>query len=503
MPSRPLRGIPIAAIAVILLAPIERSRGADWTQYRGPNHDGVSTDRIVTNWPVGGPPQLWRIPLNGGHSSFAVSQGRAYTQVVGSAVFPGEEVCIALDAETGAELWATRVRATGVNSAWDPPHSTPTVDGNRVYVLSTDLVLFCLNATTGQVIWQTDLIAQYNGAKPAYGNAASPTVDGDFVFVNCNASTSGYRLLAFRKTDGSLAWKAAAGRPDYATPIAPTILGVRQIIFNTESELVSVAPESGAVLWSYATGPAQCYAMPVVAGDIVFAAFQMGASALRITNSGDRFRAAQIWGDSSRTSPWSIEWSTPVCRDGYLYGLFQSGRLLKCVELTTGSVKWSRTGFDSCRGGILVVDGHLLILTDTGELVLVEANPAAYTELARFQALTGDCYNHPAIYNGRVYARSTKEAVCFDVAVKPLKLRPPSRQADGSFQLLVTDAAGNGLPPQRLSQVEILATSDLGLPLTNWVKLTNTTVLTNGMLQLNDPEGAQLRQRFFMGVERR
>jgi hypothetical protein len=149
------------------------------------------------------------------------------------------------------------------------------------------------------------------------------------------------------------------------------------------------------------------------------------------------------------------------------------------------------------------VDGHLLILTDTGELVLVEANPAAYTELARFQALTGDCYNHPAIYNGRVYARSTKEAVCFDVAVKPLKLRPPSRQADGSFQLLVTDAAGNGLPPQRLSQVEILATSDLGLPLTNWVKLTNTTVLTNGMLQLNDPEGAQLRQRFFMGVERR
>jgi hypothetical protein len=92
--------------------------------------------------------------------------------------------------------------------------------------------------------------------------------------------------------------------------------------------------------------------------------------------------------------------------------------------------------------------------------------------------------------------------VCFDVAVKPLKLQPPSRQTDGSFQLLVTDAAGNGLPLDRLGQVEVLATPDAGLSLTNWAKLTNTTVLTNGALQVNDPEGAQLRQRFFMGVER-
>jgi outer membrane protein assembly factor BamB len=426
----PLKGIPIALIAVALLVPTERGRAGDWTQYRGPNHDGVSTDRIATNWLSGGPPRLWAVPLKGGYSSFTVSQGRAFTQVVGSTVSPGEEVCIALDAEDGAELWATRVRDSGMNGSWQPPYSTPTVDGNRVYVLSTDLALFCLDAVTGQVIWQTDLIAQYGGVKPGYGNAASPAVDGDFVFVNCNAQ-AGDRLLAFRKADGSLAWKVAAGPPDYATPIAAAILGVRQIIFNTKSELVSIAPESGEVLWSYGMGRVECFATPVAAGDIVFAAFRMGgASALRITHSDDGFRATQIWGDASRINPWSIEWSTPVCHDGYLYGLFDSGYLLKCVELTTGDVKWSRTGFDGCRGGILVVDGHLLILTDRGRLVLVEPNPAAYTELARFQALTGDCYNHPAIYNGRIYAQHQGSGVlrCGGETAEVAATQPPDRR---------------------------------------------------------------------------
>jgi len=503
-PSWPVKGIPLAAIAVMLFAPIEASRSADWTQYRGLNHDGVSTDRILTNWPASGPPRLWKVPLNGGHSSFTVSQGRAYTQVVRNVVPGGEEVCIALDAETGTELWATRVRGTGASLLAQPPYSTPTVDGHRVYVLSTDLVLFCLDAETGQVIWETDLIGQYNGAKLGYGNAASPTVDGDFVFVNCNAR-AGDRLLAFRKTDGSLAWKAAADQPEYATPIAATILGMRQVIFSTKSEFVSVVPESGAVLWRYATNgsqpyPFRPYATPVVAGDIVFAADMMGAHAVRIAQSGDNFQATQIWSHSPNGTSLGIEWSTPVCHDGYLYGLFLSGDL-KCVELATGKVMWSRTGFG--RGGILVVDGRILILTDRGQLVLVEANPGVYTRLASFQALTGECWNHPAICDGRIYARSTKQGVCLDVAEKPLRLQPPSRQTNGSFQLLVADVTGSGLPPYRLGRVEILATPDLSFPLTNWVKLTNTTVLTNGMLQLNDPEGAQLQQRFFMGVERR
>jgi outer membrane protein assembly factor BamB len=407
------------------------------------------------------------------------------------------EVCIALDAATGAELWATRVRGSGMSLTGAPPYSTPTVDGDRVYVLSTDLVLFCLDAATGQVIWQTDLIARYGGTKPSYGSAASPTVDGDFVFVNSNAQ-AGDRLLAFRKTDGSLAWKAAGGPPEYATPIAATILGRRQIIFSTESELMSVAPESGVVLWRCATNAFRCYATPVVAGDTIVVADLPSTRLVRVTQSGEDFEATQVWAATGLR----VQWTTPVCRDGYLYGLFMWD-FLACVDLATARAKWTQAGFRSSCGGILLVDGHLLILTQTGELVLVEPTPAAYTELARFQALTGDCYNHPAIYNGRIYARSTKEAVCFDVAVKPLKLQPPSRQTDGSFQLLVTDAAGNDLPLDRLAQVEVLAASDPGRPLTNWVKLTNTTVLTNGMLQVNDPEGAHLRQRFFMGVERR
>ena len=159
---------------------------------------------------------------------------------------------------------------------------------------------------------------------------------------------------------------------------------------------------------------------PIVAGDIVYcsAGYGVGSGAYQISKSGDSFSAKELWFQQANVI--NNHWSTPVHKDGYLYGLFgfkDYGKCpMKCVELATGKVVWSQEGFGP--GGCILVDGNLLVLGDAGQLVLVEATPKAYTEVARAKVLAGKCWSTPIVSNGRIYARSTKEGVCLDVSGK-------------------------------------------------------------------------------------
>jgi outer membrane protein assembly factor BamB len=185
--------------------------------------------------------------------------------------------------------------------------------------------------------------------------------------------------------------------------------------------LVSVAPKTGAVLWRYPFPYSVSAAIsPVVSGDIVYCseAYGIGSSACRISKSASGFAATRLWFQPANVI--ASHWSTPVCSKGYLYGLFGQAKFgqapLKCVELATGRVMWSQPGFGP--GGCTLVDGHVLVLSDAGDLVLVNATPTAYTESARSHVLAGKCWNYASISNGRIYARSTREGVSLDAAAK-------------------------------------------------------------------------------------
>ncbi|HRZ94552.1 MAG TPA: PQQ-binding-like beta-propeller repeat protein, partial [Candidatus Paceibacterota bacterium] len=362
---------------------------------------------------------------NTGFSSFAIAHGMAYTLVRREIDGLDQEVCLALDASSGKEAWASPIgRAkydgggdTGArdNRGGDGPRSTPTVDGDRVYTLSAYLVLSCFDAKSGKTLWSKDLTKDLSGKVITWQNAASPLIDGDLIFVNANAP--GHCLAALHKQDGRVVWSGQNDKMTHATPIAATILGQRQIIFFTQSGLVAVDPKNGAVLWRYkfpySTSTA---ASPVVSGDIVYcsAGYGVGAGAVRIARSGGQFTATEIWRAPNKLPS---HWSTPVVLNGHLYGLFSFKEFgtgpLKCVELATGKEVWSQSGFGP--GGVLLADGHILVLSDTGDLILVEATPAAYKEVARFDALAGKCWNAPALSGGRVYARSTTEGVCLEI----------------------------------------------------------------------------------------
>ena len=415
------------------LAAATLAHAADWPQYRGPNLDGSTTEAIATKWPAGGPKALWKTPTPDGFSSFTVSGGQAFTLVMREVEGGAQEVCVALDANTGKEQWMAPLgplklgdggqAGTKDNGGGDGPRSTPTVSDGKVYVLSAKLVLSCFDAKTGKVAWQKDLMKDFAGRNISWQNAASPLIEGNLVYVA--GGGAGQSIIAFNKQTGAVAWKAHDETITHSTPVAATIHGVRQVIFFCKSGLVSVDAKDGKLLWKRPFKFAVSTAMtPIVAGDLVFcsAGYGVGGGAARISKDGAGFKAEEIWFVPGHAGPDAVanHWSTPVYKDGHLYGMFQfkeygSGPM-KCVELATGKVKWTHAGFGP--GNAILVGNNVLALSDAGELVVVEATPAGYKEVSRAKAVAGKCWSTPVVSNGRIYVRSTKEGACLDVSAK-------------------------------------------------------------------------------------
>lgn len=475
--------------------------------YRGPAGNGVSTERIRTDWTVSPPRLLWRAPLTNGLSSVTVSDGRAFTLVRRGSALGGTEHCVALDTANGQILWTAEIGTArypdGGVGGDDGPRSTPVVKDGRVYVLGSYLNLHCLDAATGGTVWSKDLRAEYGGGVIPWQSAASPLIEGDLLLVNLNAAPE--RLAAFRLSDGGLAWRRHNEAMTHATPIAATIEGVRQVIYLTQSGLVAVNPADGALLWRFTPIPynTSIAITPVVESNRVYyaGAYSMGSAAARVVKSGDALTAQQLLG---RRSTRMIHWSTPVAVNGYIYGLFgsQSGQL-RCLDLhNNGEYTWQGPEFGT--GATLLVDGKLLVAAEDGEIVLVEPDPAQYREIARFRATNGRIWNSPALSNGVLYVRATTELAAFDVAPPP----PPVLRVEAGFDL----AAGrlrfrvvnwNGTPIElgRVPGITLRQTSDPTLPLAAWTPAEVEWILESGVLRGEWTLPAGAAARFFVVSE--
>jgi len=497
-----------AAMLFFLLSPLY-GLAADWPQYRGPNHDGVSLEIIRTNWSEVPPRQIWNVPLDSALSSLTVSGGRVFTQVRRPRGGTNEEFCVALNAETGQEIWAKAVGLSSYPGDSGVPHNgprtTPSVDGDRVFVLSSYLLLFCLDAATGQGIWTNDLVTLYGGQGISYQNAASPLVMDDLVLVNANAPDQ--CLMAFHKQDGTLAWKRHNDRLTHATPVAATIGGVEQVIFFTQSGLVAIASTTGDVLWRHPVNYnfVSVAASPVVAGDLVYASRYYpgslqsalaGALVVRVTNAAGSFSSSQVW---YKTNQLMNHWGTPVHQGGHFYGMYGPPVLaFKCVEAVTGAERWSVSGFGY--GSVLVVGDNVLALTESGQLVLVAPNPTNYTEIARYQAVRGNCWNAAAVSNGRIYVRSATNAACLDVSIPPLRLRPELGQGN-AFRIFIGNADASLLTSGRVAKITVSTTTNIDSPI-GWMPLSNSLFFTNGQIQFDDPDGRSRPRRFYRAEER-
>jgi outer membrane protein assembly factor BamB len=367
--------------------------------------------------------------MTDGFSGITVGGGKAFTLVQRDIDGASQEVCVALDANSGSELWATPLgiakydgggdHGAPGNDGGDGPRSTPSYDNGRVYTYSSRMILKCLDASNGSQVWACDLIKEHAGHNIHWESAASPLIEGGLVFAA--GGGPGQALLAFDTHDGHVVWKGQDDAMTQSSPVAATILEQRQVIFFTQKGLVSVAPTTGAVLWRFPFKYQTSAGMsPVVCGDIVYcsAGYGVGSSACKISRTADGFAATQIWYQPANIL--ANHWSTPVYSKGYIYGISGQARFsvapLVCVDAASGRVMWSQAGFGP--GGCTLVGDNVLVLSDAGDLVLVKASPNSYQEVARSHVLSGKCWNAASVSNGRIYARSTREGVSVDVSLR-------------------------------------------------------------------------------------
>jgi outer membrane protein assembly factor BamB len=508
---------------------------SDWPQFRGPAGDGTTPDPIATAWATNTPGfVVWtNMSLTNGFSSFAVSQGRAFTLI--SKGSPRLEYCVAVDAATGANLWSTPID-TALN--WDPtaiynggeglapcykgdgPRTTPSVKDGRVFALSGHhLNLVCCNATNGTVIWSNNLYLLYGATTLTWENGASPRLDNDLIFVNLHTATANLTLAAFNTSNGALVWQSQDVRATQSTPTVATIEGVRQVIFATTDGLVSLDRNTGGLLWTYpypfGTVDTAMGASPGVSSNIVFltAAYgARGAAAARVTRTNGTWTVTHLWFKTSQSGvTFKSTWMTPVCYEGHLYGMFgdknYSVAPLNCIELATGALKWSVPNFGM--GGISLVDGNLLVATEDAQVVLVAPTPSAYTELARYRAFQftastpGKCWSIPAYSDGRIYLRSTRGGISLNVAPPPrLKLFTPQVLSSNQLRLMIGTASGSPIDAARLPGIGVHATNNLSASPASWPRLTNPLALTtNGLVVMTNVINGGRTQSFYMTIE--
>ncbi len=400
---------------------------ADWPAYRGPGGDGVASEILVSEaWPSDGLRSLWKQPTETGFSSFTVASGKALTLVRREVEGNPMEVCVAFDAATGREAWTRELWVAGRydgggdagvegNKGGDGPRSTPVVVGDRVYIIDALLKVYALDLADGSEVWRRDIVREHKGNVIKWQSAASPLIRGNLLYLA--GGGAGQALLAIDTESGKTVWKAEDDAMTHATPIHAELHGVPQIVFFTQKGLVAVTPDQGKVLWRQEYPfKVSTAASPVVWEDIVYcsAGYGVGGGAFRISREGGAFRSMPLW----RTENDNMNhWSTPVVREGYLYGMFSFKEYgtgpLACVDIRTGENRWARAGFGP--GNVVLTGDKILALTDAGELVLAKAAPDAYGELARAKAIDGKCWSTPALTGGKVYVRSTLEGGCFDL----------------------------------------------------------------------------------------
>lgn len=385
-----------------------------WTDLRGPNRDGHYRERpILTLWPADGLKPMWKQPIGGGYASFVIARGRAFTIEQRGA----QEVLAAYDVVTGRELWtAAWTTVFRESMGGDGPRATPTWADGRVYALGAMGELRSLEEATGRTVWRTNILEDAGARNLQWGMAAAPLIVDNTVIV-LPGGRNGQSVVAYDRKSGRRAWAALDDQAAYSSPMLVAIDGVRQILVFSATRLVGITPERGDVLWEYPwkTNYDVNAAQPLRIGDnriLVSSGYGAGAAVIELTRAAAGFSVREVW----RNIRMKNQFTSSVLHDGFIYGLDES--ILACLDAATGTLKWKggRYGY----GQVMLASGHLIVVTEDGELVLVRASPDSHQELARFPALDGKTWNHPAMSDGYLLVRNINEMAAFDV-------RPPAR----------------------------------------------------------------------------
>lgn len=429
--------------------------GEDWPRFLGPRADGTSTEtNLIDSWGGNGPPLVWEKTVGTGYSAPSVAKGL----LVLHHRLKDEEVVEAFRAGDGAPVWKyaypTRfVDPYGYNNG---PRGTPLLTSNRCYTFGAEGKLVCLDVQTGKLIWERDTAKDWQIPEAFFGVGSTPILEGDRLIVMVGGQPNS-GVVALDPATGRTLWESVGeknweGQPmigwpgerkvewrrflhdkqaSYATPVAATVNGERQVFCLMRQGLVSLNPANGQVNFSHwfraPVNESVNAANPVVSGDAVLisaAYYRVGAALLKVLPGNKAVEP--VW----RGLSLEIHWTTPILHDGYIYAF--SGRnepdaRFRCVEFKTGKVMWELdqswrpygTAPDKYgRGAAILADGKLIVLGEAGLLGLFRVSPQKGEELARYQVpqLKYPCWAAPILSEGRVYLRSESKLLCYDFA---------------------------------------------------------------------------------------
>jgi outer membrane protein assembly factor BamB len=413
-------GILCVSVMVTHAAP-----AGDWPQWRGPERNGISKETgLLAEWPPEGPKLLWQAKgLGGGYSTPALAGDRLF--LLASEGLE-DELVKALDLkEKGRELWRRRIGKVGnpdQRPSYPAARSTPTVDGELLYALGSDGDLVALETSSGAVRWKKSLRADFAGEPGTWAYAESPLIDGDVLV--CTPGGSQGTLVALRKRDGELLWRAAVPGGDpagYASAIIVEAGGVKQYVQFAGKGLVGVEAKSGRFLWRYdrtAQGSPANIPTPVAFENYVYSGTGRGGGGLvKLQAAGGEFTAEQVYFGAKL--PTSIGGAVRI--GDYLYGTASQGLL--CIEFASGQVKWEDRSVGPA--SICFADGRLYLRGENGDVALVEATPEGYRERGRFtppgQPERGNskAWAYPVVANGRLYLRDLDVLWCYDIQAPP------------------------------------------------------------------------------------
>jgi outer membrane protein assembly factor BamB len=390
-----------------------------WSGFRGLNRDGHYTGQpIRTDWAQSPPRQVWKTTVGGSHSSMTIAQGLVFTLEQ----WKEGEAVTACNAADGQGVWQ-HVHGGAFNDNYgmggEGPRSTPTWDDGRLYALGAKGHLSCHDAATGKVIWEKNILEENETRNLQFGLCASPLVAGEKLIITAGAKARGRNtIIAYNKLTGEIIWKTAAGTQAYMSPMNATLAGRPQLLITGARELMGLALEDGSQLWGHrwTVSHDNNIAQPIVIGDdrvFISAGYNKGGALIQVARDGDNFSVKELWKNDRLKN----KFTSSVLHEGHIYGLDDQDdkrAVLVCLEAATGDEKWR--GADYGHGQLLLAGGHLVILSEAGEIALVKAVAGSFQETARISALSGKTWNNPALAGGRLYIRNGTQMACYDIS---------------------------------------------------------------------------------------
>jgi outer membrane protein assembly factor BamB len=392
---------------LLLFVTLGAAFAIDWPQWRGVGRDGISPETgLLKSWPAEGPKLVWKTTgLGEGFSAFSVLKGRLYTQGQRG----DQEYVMAYDVSNGKKIWEVAAGAPFRERRGHGPRGTPTTDGNRLFALSADGTLMCLDIADGKKIWGYNMVEKFKGDVPHWGISESPLVDGNKLIVTPGGSDGG--VVALNKATGEPIWRSQKDAAAYSSPIIVNYGKVRQYVVFTANAALGLNASTGELLWRYekVVNRTANIATPIYHDGHIFVSSDYGTGCALLRLDPATGKASEVYFNQDMKN----HYSSSVLVGKHLYGF--SSQILTAMDLMTGQVAWRDRSVG--KGSVTYADGKLYVYSEQGKVALVEATPEAYKQISTFSIPPGsfNTWTPPVIANGRMYLREQDNLYSFDI----------------------------------------------------------------------------------------